>query len=160
MGKQYLELTEKDRAFAACQKVFFLASASGEEVNIGPKGEDCLLFLGPRSLLLLDYPGSSNRTGRDLAAGGSLTLMFCSFDDDSRVLRIFCSGDVVGRDDSDFEELVNRFSGIDPAIVRHVFKLAVQAVENSCGLSVPVMRFVKKRDGGVKYWAEQKARKG
>ncbi|MDD2335195.1 MAG: pyridoxamine 5'-phosphate oxidase family protein [Geobacteraceae bacterium] len=159
MGKQYLELLEKDREFASQQKVFFLASASGEEVNLAPKGEDCLLFLGPGKLLLLDYPGSSNRTGRDLVAGGSLTLMFCSFDDDSRVLRIFCSGEVVRKEDPEFEALVKSFPDGDPEIVRQVFKLSVRAVENSCGLSVPVMRFEKKRDGGVRHWAEKKALK-
>jgi hypothetical protein len=159
MGKQYAELLERDTAFASSQKVFFLASASGEEVNLAPKGEDCLLFLGPRKLLLLDYPGSSNRTARDLAVGGSLTLMFCSFDDDSRVLRVFCSGEVVGKEDPEFEALVRNFPAGNPEIVRQVFRLSVQAVENSCGLSVPVMRFEKKRDGGVRHWAEKKALK-
>jgi hypothetical protein len=159
MGKQYSELTEKDREFAARQKVFFLASASGEEVNLAPKGEDCLLFLDPKTMLLLDYPGSSNRTARDLAAGGSLTIMFCSFDDDSRVLRIFCSGEVIGRENPDFESVVKSFPSGEPAIVRQVFRLSIQAVENSCGLSVPVMRFEKKRDGGVRHWAEKKAKK-
>jgi hypothetical protein len=159
MGKQYSELQEKDREFASRQKVFFLASASGEEVNLAPKGEDSLLFLDPVSLLLLDYPGSSNRTGRDLAAGGSLTLMFCSFDDEARVLRIFCSGEVIGKDHPGFEALVKSFPSGDPEIVRQVFRLSVSAVENSCGLSVPVMRFEKKRAGGVRYWAENKSRK-
>jgi hypothetical protein len=159
VGKQYSELQEKDREFASRQKVFFLASASGEEVNLAPKGEDCLRFLDPRNLLLLDYPGSSNRTGRDLAAGGFLTLMFCSFDDNARVLRIFCSGEVIGKENPEFEAVVKSFAAGDPEIVRQVFRLSVRAVENSCGLSVPVMRFEKKRDGGVRHWAENKAQK-
>jgi len=159
MGKQYPALSEKDRQFIAQQKVFFLASASGEEVNLAPKGESCLLFIDPENLLLLDYPGSSNRTGRDLAAGGSLTIMFCSFDDDSRVLRIFCRGEVIGKESPDFASVVKRFPGGDPAIVRQVFRLSVQAVENSCGLSVPIMRFEKQREGGVRHWAEKKAEK-
>ncbi|MGA7828597.1 MAG: pyridoxamine 5'-phosphate oxidase family protein [Geobacteraceae bacterium] len=159
MGKQYAELLERDVEFASGQKVFFLASASGQEVNLAPKGENCLLFLDPRTLLLLDYPGSSNRTGRDLAAGGLLTLMFCSFDDDARVLRIFCSGEVLGKVHPDFEATVKSFPAGNPDIVRQVFRLSVQAVENSCGLSVPVMRFEKKREGGVRHWAEKKALK-
>ncbi|MHC1697252.1 MAG: pyridoxamine 5'-phosphate oxidase family protein [Geobacteraceae bacterium] len=159
MGKQYAELLEKDTEFAARQKVFFLASASGEEVNLAPKGEDCLHFLDSTTLFLLDYPGSSNRTGRDLAAGGSLTLLFCSFGDDARVLRIFCSGEVIGRGCPDFGTIVKLFPGVNPEIVRQVFRLSVQAVENSCGLSVPVMRFEKVREGGVRHWAEKKAQK-
>lgn len=159
MAKQYAALLEKDIEFASRQKVFFLASASGAEVNLAPKGEDCLLFLDPTTLVLLDYLGSSNRTGRDLAAGGSLTLMFCSFDDDARVLRIFCSGEVIGKEHPDFDAFVKFFPAGNPEIVRQVFKLSVQAVENSCGLGVPVMRFEKVRDGGVRHWAEKKALK-
>jgi hypothetical protein len=159
MGSQYAEVLEKDKEFASRQKVFFLASASGEEVNLAPKSEDCLLFLAPTTLLLLDYPGSSNRTGRDLSVGGSLTLMFCSFDDDARVLRIFCSGEVIGKEHPEFETIVKRFPAGNPEIVRQVFRLSVRAVENSCGLSVPVMRFEKSREGGVRHWAEKKALK-
>lgn len=157
MGKQYRHLTEKDRAFAAGQRFFFIASAAADEVNLAPKGEDCLLFLDEQTLLLLDYPGSSNRTGRDIAAGGGVTLMFCSFDDEPRVLRIFCKGEVIGKDSPRFEDTVRLFSNGDPAIVRQLFRLCIEAVENSCGLSLPVMRFERNREGGVRHWAEQKA---
>lgn len=157
MGKQYRYLTERDREFAARQRFFFIASAANDEVNLAPKGEDCLLFHDQETLVLLDYPGSSNRTGRDIAAGGGVTLMFCSFDDEPRVLRIFCKGEVIARDSRLFEETVRLFPDGDPAIVRQVFMLRVEAVENSCGLSVPVMRFERTRDGGVRHWAEKKA---
>ena len=109
MGKQYSELLEKDREFASRQKVFFLASASGEEVNLAPKGEDCLLFLDPGTCFSLITPGAATEPGRDLAAGGFLTLMFCSFDDDARVLRIFCSGEVIGKENPEFEAVVKSF---------------------------------------------------
>lgn len=157
MGKLSRYLTAKDRGFAARQRVFFLASAADAEVNLAPKGEDCLLFLDEETLLLLDYPGSTNRTGRDILAGGGVTLMFCSFDEDPRVLRIFCKGDVIGKDSQRFEETVRLFPDGNPSIVRQVFRLRVEAVENSCGLSVPVMRFEKMRESGVKHWAEKKA---
>jgi hypothetical protein len=157
MGKQYRYLTEKDREFAAGQRLFFIASAAVDEVSLAPKGEDCLLFLDEETLLLLDYPGSSNRTGRDIAAGGGVTLMFCSFDDEPRLLRVFCKGEVIGRDAPRFEETVRLFPNGNPAIVRQVFRLRVEAVEGGCGLSVPVMRFERTREGGVRHWAEKKA---
>lgn len=157
MGKLFRYLTEKDTEFAARQRFFFIASAGGEEVNLAPKGEDCLHFVDKETLLLLDYPGSRNRTGRDIAAGGGVTVMFCSFDDDPRVLRIFCKGEVIEKDSPRFEHTVRLFPNGDPAIVRQVFRLSVEAVENSCGLSVPVMRFERTREGGVRHWAEKKA---
>jgi len=72
---------------------------------------------------------------------------------------IFCSGEVIEKENPEFEAVVKSFPAGDPEIVRQVFRLSVRAVENSCGLSVPVMRFEKKRDGGVRYWAENKAHK-
>jgi hypothetical protein len=160
MGKQYPAMTERDLEFATRQPLFFIASASGEEVNLAPKGENCLLFLDEKTILLLDYPGSSNRTGRDIDSGGKVTIMFCSFEDESRVLRLFCSGEKIGRDHPRFEETVRLFADGDPVIVRQVFKLHIDSVENSCGLSVPVMRLERIREGGVRHWAEKKARNG
>jgi hypothetical protein len=158
MGKQYPSLTDSDREFANRQRLFFIASASGHEVNLAPKGEDSLIFLDEKTLLLMDYPGSSNRTGRDIVEGGGVTLMFCSFDDESRVLRLFCTGQAFEKNHPEFDEMVRLFPDGNPAIVRQVFRLSVQVVENSCGLSVPVMRFEKLRESGVRHWAEQKAR--
>lgn len=158
MGKQYQSMTDTDREFAARQRLFFIASASGHEVNLAPKGEDCLLFLDANTILLLDYPGSSNRTGRDIEEGGGVTLMFCSFDDESRVLRLFCTGQSFDKNHPDFDTMVRLFPDGNPEIVRQVFRLSVRAVENSCGLSVPVMRFERVRESGVRHWAEQKAR--
>jgi hypothetical protein len=156
MGKHYRYLTEKDREFAARQRMFFLASAADAEVNLAPKSEGCLLFLDEETLLLLDYPGSTNRTGRDILAGGAVTIMFCSFDDEPLVLRLFCKGEVIGKDSQRFEETVRLFPDGNPSIVRQIFRLRVEAVEHSCGLSVPVMRFERTREGGVRHWAEKK----
>ncbi|HET6420630.1 MAG TPA: hypothetical protein VFG19_10765 [Geobacteraceae bacterium] len=160
MGKQYKCLTEKDIGFAGRQHLFFIASACGKEVNLAPKGEDCIRFLDEKTILLLDFPGSSNRTGRDIEAGGEVTLMFCSFEEEPKVLRIFCKGDLVEKDSPRFVELVKNFPSVDPAIVRQLFRLDIYAVETSCGLSVPVMRFEKTREKGVSHWASKKESEG
>jgi hypothetical protein len=158
MGKQYQSLTDSDREFAVRQRLFFIASASGHEVSLAPKGEDSIIFLDDKTLLLMDFPGSTNRTGRDIEEGGDITIMFCSFDDEPRVLRLFCTGQAFEKNHPEFDEMVRLFPDGNPAIVRQVFRLSVRAVENSCGLSVPVMRFEKLRENGVRHWAEQKAR--
>jgi hypothetical protein len=160
MGKQYKYLKEKDMEFANRQHLFFIASACGKEVNLAPKGEDCFRFLDEKTMLILDFPGSSNRTGRDIEAGGEVTVMFCSFEEEPKVLRIFCKGDLVEKDDPLFRELAKNFPDVNPAIVRQLFRLAVYAVETSCGLSVPVMRFEKTREKGVSHWASRKESEG
>jgi hypothetical protein len=42
MGKQYKTLKPEDADFIKEQKVFFVASSSGKEVNLSPKGYQCL----------------------------------------------------------------------------------------------------------------------
>ncbi len=160
MGKQYKNLTAKDIEFAKRQHLFFIASACGKEVNLAPKGEDCFRFPDEKTMLILDFPGSSNRTGRDIQADGEVTVMFCSFDEEPRVLRLFCKGELVERDSPLFGEMVKGFRDVNPAIVRQLFRLRIYAVETSCGLSVPVMKFEKTREKGVSHWASKKESEG
>ena len=157
MPKQYFPLTEKDREFAMRQRVFFLASASGDEVNLAPKGEGSIVFVDGSTILLLDYPGSTNRTARDVESGGNVTVMFCSFDEEPRIMRVFCAGSLIRKGDPRFEESVALFPDGNPEIVRQVIRLDVKGVENGCGLSVPVMKFERTREKGVRHWAEVKA---
>ncbi len=160
VGKQYKFLTKKDMEFATLQRLFFIASASGKEVNLAPKGDDSIRFLDDKTLLILDYPGSSNRTGRDIEADGEITLLFCSFAEEPKVLRLFCKGEIIDKGVPVFGELVKTFQDIDPAIVRQLFRLNLYAVETSCGLSLPIMRFERTREKGVKHWATKKERDG
>lgn len=160
MGKHYDCLTQNDMEFAGQQRIFFIASASGKEVNLAPKGDDCIRFLDEKTLLLLDFPGSSNRTGRDVQEGGEVTILFCSFSEEPKVLRLYCRGELVERGAPAFAELMRNFADIDPAIVRQLFKLDIYAVETGCGLSVPIMRFEKVREKGVKHWATRKESEG
>ncbi len=139
---------------------FFIASACGKEVNLAPKGDDCFRFPDEKSMLILDFPGSSNRTGRDIASGGEVTVMFCSFEEEPKVLRLFCKGSIVEKDSQQFTALMKSFSDVNPAVVRQIFSLDIYAVEASCGLSVPVMRFEKTREKGVRHWAEKKESEG
>lgn len=157
MSKQYSSLTEKDREFAARQRMFFIASSSGGEVNLAPKAEGGIVFVDGSTMLMLDYPGSTNRTAQDVEAGGNVTVMFCSFDEEPRIMKVFCAGSIVRKGDPRFEESVALFPDGDPAIVRQVIRLDVKGVENGCGLSVPVMRFERAREKGVRHWAEVKA---
>ncbi len=160
MGKQYKNLTESDIEFANRQRLFFIASACGKEVNLAPKGDDCFRFSDEKTMLILDYPGSSNRTGRDIEAGGEVTVMFCSFEEEPKVLRLFCKGSLVDKGSALFTGLMQCFPDVNPAIVRQIFMLDIYAVETSCGLSVPVMRFEKTREKGVRHWAEKKESEG
>ena len=58
MGKQYKKLTQDDMIFIKEQKLFYLASCSGGEVNLSPKGYDSIRVLNANSLLFMHQPGS------------------------------------------------------------------------------------------------------
>ena len=154
MGTQYKTLTDKDVAFIKEQKVFFIASSSVAEVNLSPKGYDCLRVLDDKTLLYLDYPGSGNRTARDIEAGGQITIMFTAFTGKARITRCFCKGELVEKDNQKFADLFARFDGVDESLIRRLILFSVEAVEKSCGESVPFMEFRGERDI-LKTWAKK-----
>jgi len=155
MGKQYKAISPKDAEFIKAQKVFFLASCSGKEVNLSPKGYDCIRVLDDASALYLDYPGSGNRLGRDISAGGEVTVMFCSFDGPPKILRLFCDGELVEKSDPRFAELMAaHFGDVSTDTIRRLVSLKVYAVESSCGFGVPTMSFGAERDD-LRDWANK-----
>ena len=158
MGKQYRSLTQDDIAFIKQQKLFYIASCSGAEVNLSPKGYDSIRVLDRYRLLYLDYPGSGNRTYRDAMAGGKFTLVFNAFEGQPNILRIFCKAEVIGRGDQEFEGYLSHF-GVNGAQVRQLFLFDIEAVESSCGMAVPYMRYEKERKS-LKNWAKNMAEEG
>jgi hypothetical protein len=152
MGKQYKQLTDKDREFIENQKLFFIASSSNAEVNLSPKGYECLKVLSPSKVLYADYPGSGNRTARDISNDGEITIMFNAFEGEANIVRLFCKGTVVTKDNKLFNEYVKEFD-IDENVIRQFFIFDIYAVESSCGMSVPNMRYESERKD-IKNWAK------
>ena len=151
MGRQYRYLTESDTAFIKEQKLFYMASCSGEEVNLSPKGYDCIRVLDNETLLYMDYPGSGNRTARDIEADGEVTVVFNAFEGKPKILRLFCKGELIGRGDTAFPSYMEYFDESSD-LIRRLIKLTLYAVESSCGMSVPEMTYVGDRSG-LRDWA-------
>lgn len=155
MGNQYETLTEQDIQFIHEQKMFFIASCSGKEVNLSPKGYDSILVLSNKQLLFLDFPGSGNRTGRDIENEGSVTLMFTAFSGKPKILRLFCKGKLINRDHADFNTFTPLFNDFQPESIRRFILFDILTVENSCGMSVPLYDYKENRNE-LKDWAEDK----
>jgi hypothetical protein len=153
MGKQYKKLKPKDIEFIKEQKLFFIASCSGEEVNLSPKGYDSLRVIDEETLIFLDYPGSGNRTARDIANSGEVTVMFTAFSGKANITKLFCKGELVDKECSEFDKLLELF-GENSDIVRRLVRLKVYAVETSCGESIPYMEYKGERDE-LKEWANK-----
>ena len=150
MGKQYKQLTDKDIAFIKEQKLFYIASSSTKEVNLSPKGYDCLRVQDPSTLLYMDYVGSGNRTHRDAEANGEFTILFNSFDEKPMILRLFCKATIVEGKSESFYEHLKAFDEKE-SLVRNFFIFTIYAVESSCGETVPYMEYKGERNS-LKEW--------
>jgi hypothetical protein len=102
MGKQYKVSTDKNIDFIKQQKLFYIASSSGKEVNLSPKGYDTIRVLDNNSLVFLAYPGSGNRTYTDALNDGEFTLVFNSYDKKPMILRLFCKAKIIEDKSQDF----------------------------------------------------------
>src|SRR5271155_4341549 len=110
MAKFYTELDETLRKFIAGQHVFFNASAPGQgRINLSPKGLDTFRILNDKCVAYLDLTGSENETAAHIAENGRLTLMFCSFEDQPMILRLYGRGRVVRPRDLEWQELRGQF---------------------------------------------------
>lgn len=151
MGKQYIELTYKDIEFIKEQKIFYLASSSGDDVNLSPKGYDSLRVLDKNKLVFLDYPGSGNRTYRDTQNNGEFTILFNAFEGKAKILRLFCKSKVIKKDSKEFQSYLDVFKE-KKALVRNFFLFEIYGVESSCGDAVPYMEYKGERES-LKDWA-------
>lgn len=158
MGKQYKSLTKADIGFIKEQKLFYIASASSHEVNLSPKGYESIYIADPETLYMLDYLGSGNRTARDIGEDGEVTILFNAFENKPKILRCFCTGEVIAKNDPDFQSASAMFKE-DSRAVRQIFKFKIYAIETSCGMGVPIMHYEQERSG-VRDYALNMAKNG
>ncbi|HEY2077875.1 MAG TPA: pyridoxamine 5'-phosphate oxidase family protein, partial [Streptosporangiaceae bacterium] len=117
MGKLYPELDERLRKFIGKQSVFFVATApcltsagEGGHVNLSPKGyRGTFAVLSPLQVAYLDLTGSGAETIAHLRQNGKITIMFCSFGHETKILRLYGTGRIVLPGTADWEKLAGQF---------------------------------------------------
>jgi hypothetical protein len=95
-----LKIRPEHRSFIQQQKVFFVASAAPKgRVNVSPKGMSTLRVLGDNDVAYLDCTGSGNETRAHLLVSEDkrLTFMFCAFEGDPVILRLYGRGQSILR---------------------------------------------------------------
>ena len=166
MARFYPVLEARHRAFIAAQKLFFTATGTAaSRINLSPKGMDSLRVLSDTRVAYLDLTGSGNETAAHLLHDGRMTLMFCSFDADPLILRLYGRGRAVRRQDSEWGELRRHFPALPGE--RQLIVLDIESVQTSCGYAVPRYTYAGERDtlarwvdkkgplGLVDYWREK-----
>ncbi len=148
-------LTPRLRDFIEQQRLFFVATAAADgRVNLSPKGMDTLQVLSLERILWINLTGSGNETAAHVAENPRMTLMFCAFEGDPKILRVYGQARVLHPRDAEWEALVARFP--DMAGQRNLFDLSIELVQISCGTGIPVMRIERERGPSelLPYYAE------
>ena len=158
MARFYSALTEQHQHFIAGQNIFFTASAPQHgRINLSPKGMDSLRVLSATRVAYLDLTGSGNETAAHLLENGRMTLMFCSFDADPLILRLYGQGRAVKPRDADWEALRGHFPALPGE--RQIIDLNIDSVQTSCGYAVPQYVYTGERDTLAR-WVEKKGAAG
>lgn len=157
MAKVHDDINDELASWIAEQPVYFVASAPLSEaghVNLSPRGLDSLRVMDGQRVVLLDFVGSGNETAAHLLENGRMTVMFCAFTGNPRILRLYGEGRAIVRGDKDWSEYRGLFDE-SLAGVRQLFELSVTRVQTSCGFGVPLMDLREPR-GKLIEWAEKK----
>ena len=154
MSEFFEQLTPELTEFIRAQPVFFVATAAPRaRINLSPKGMDTFRVLDEKRVAYLDLTGSGNETAAHLLHDGRITIMFCSFDQNARIARIYGRGVVIRPGDERWTELIANFPKLPG--VRQVMEIGVEAAMTSCGYAVPRMGEVTARDTLEKYWTQK-----
>ncbi|MBI2784743.1 MAG: pyridoxamine 5'-phosphate oxidase family protein [Gammaproteobacteria bacterium] len=158
MGQQYNQLSEQHIRFIAEQRIFFVGTATADSrVSVSPKGMDSLRVLDPGRVVWLNVTGSGNETAAHVQHNPRMTIMFCAFDGDPLIMRLYGTAKVIHNGDPEWAELLPLFKPLPGA--RQLFDVAIDLVQTSCGMAVPRYALVEDREL-LNDWAEKKGQDG
>jgi predicted pyridoxine 5'-phosphate oxidase superfamily flavin-nucleotide-binding protein len=158
MAAFFEQLEPEHIAFINRQPMFFVATATdGAHPNLSPKGYQALSVLGPDRLAYVDWPGSGNQTATHVAEHGRITLMFCSFERTTMILRVYGKGRVIARHSDAFAELAGVLADKVGPHTRQLIEITVQRVQTSCGYAVPLFEYRGQRETLGKYYDKKHA---
>jgi len=166
MAKRYDAMRPDHIAFIEQQKIFFVGTAANDgTVNVSPKGWDSLRVLGPNRIAWMNITGSGNETAAHLAQNSRMTMMFCAFDGNPKILRLYGKAVAAHPRDAQWDELSQLFEPHQSA--RQYVDFQIDLAQTSCGYGVPFYDFTSERDnmdrwlasrgeeGIEEYWAEK-----
>ena len=144
-------ITDEQADLIRNARVFFIASAdpsfgdgpNGEgPVNLSPKGAADLQVIDEHKIAYFDYAGSGNETARHSAAGGAVTVMVTSFDEDAAIVRLYGHAVAKPLEESVLAEQADALRSVDmPTPERQVIEITVDRTQTSCGYGVPIYEY-------------------
>ncbi len=158
MGRKTEQILPENKEFIEKQKIFFVATAmSSGTVNLSPKGMDSFRIIDQNRVIWLNVTGSGNETATHLQENDRITIMFCAFEGNPLILRLYGKAKTYHQRNSEWAEFINLFPKLAGA--RQIFDISVETVQTSCGMAVPFMDFKKERDELTK-WTHKQGEEG
>lgn len=158
MAQRFNELSDKLRHFIRAQKIFFVATATADSrINLSPKGMDTFAVIDNRHIAWLNVTGSGNETAAHVAINPRMTIMFCAFEGDPLILRLYGTAQAVHPRDAGWPELHSLFPPLPGA--RQIFVMDIELVQTSCGMGVPYFDYTGEREQ-LNQWAAKKGEEG
>ncbi len=145
--------------FISKQHIFFVASAPLDKghVNVSPKGLDTFTVINSNEVAYLDLTGSGVETIAHVKQNGRLTIMFCAFEGEPKILRLFGKAQVIIPQEAEFNSLMSNFP---PRLgARAIIKLHIEKIRSSCGFGVPLMTYESERPD-LDRWSLKKGPQG
>ena len=158
MGDKFEKLSSKHIEFISRQHMFFVGTAGAEGlVNVSPKGMDTFRVVNDAKVVWLNLTASGNETAAHVLESSRMTIMFCSFDKQPLILRLYGDASVIHPRDRKWDELIGLFP--DFLGSRQIFELDLELVLASCGYGVPFYELKGERPTLLK-WTDNKGRDG
>ncbi|NBB20493.1 pyridoxamine 5'-phosphate oxidase family protein [Runella sp. CRIBMP] len=160
MGKFHPSIHKSHQEFIEKQHLFFVSTAPlnpDGHINLSPKGLDCFRVLSENKVAYMDLISSGNETSAHTLENGRITFMFCSFDPNPLILRLYGKGFTVLPSSDEWATYAPHFT-IYPS-TRQIIVADINLVQTSCGFGVP--EFEYKGERSIHFdWAEKKGESG
>jgi hypothetical protein len=154
MGQAYEQLDDNLIKFIKNQQMFFVGTAGVEgRVNISPKGMDSLRIINPKKVVWLNLTGSGNETAAHVLETQRMTIMFCAFEGNPLILRLYGKATAIHQRDDSWEEVASLFPNFPGK--RQFFVIDIDRVGGSCGFGVPLFEHKGNRENLIE-WASNK----
>lgn len=148
------DLTDELITFISKQHIFFTGTAPNSgRINVSPKGMDSFRCFDHQTVGYLDLTGSGNETAAHIYENGRFTIMFCSFDKEPLILRLYGKGEVVSMNSDKWNERSHHFPDYNGQ--RQIILLHIEHVQESCGYAIPFMEFKSERSQLDNYWGQR-----
>ncbi len=145
MAERFKDLSENHIDFIKQQHIFYVGTAGAEgTVNVSPKGLDTLRIVNEHQVIWLNLEGSGNETSVHIQENGRMTLMFCSFNEQPLILRLYGQANEIRPEDKLWKALSSQFDEYVDA--RQIFQLNIDLVQTSCGYTVPCFEYQGERE--------------